>query len=82
MNLNLEFSINEFIDYLKNLDHNKQKRMLFMIEAELTIFDDFDYNTNFGVYPNYQHMHLKKLYVLHITKIIIYCMLISLMEIF
>lgn len=60
MNLNSEFSINKFIDYLKNLDHNKQKRMLFMIEAELTIFDDFDYNTNFGVYPNYQHIAFDK----------------------
>lgn len=61
MNTESEFSNEIFIDYLKKLDVNNQKRMLFMIEAELTMFDDPDYNTNFGVYPNYQHIAFDKI---------------------
>ena len=60
MDLLSKFSVDEFIDYLKSLDPKRQKRMLFMMEAELTIFDDFNYNTNFGVYPNYQHIAFDK----------------------
>lgn len=60
MNIDTSFSTESFIEYLKTLDSKKQKRMLFMIEAGLTIFDDYDYYTDFGTYPNYQHFGLDK----------------------
>lgn len=61
INIDPEFSVELFIDFLKELNRNVQKRMLFMIEAALTMFDDPDYNTNFGVYPNYQHIAFDKI---------------------
>lgn len=60
INIDPEFSIESFIEYLKTLDSKKQKRMLFMIEAGLTIFDDYDYYTDFLIYPNYQHLGYDK----------------------
>lgn len=60
MNLDPEFSIDSFTKYLQTLDVHKQKRMLFMIEAELHLFEDLDYNTDFGLYPDYQNWGFDK----------------------
>lgn len=50
------FSKKSFINYLKTISHHKQKRMLFMIEASLTLSTDFEYNIKFGTYPDYQNI--------------------------
>lgn len=60
MNIDPSFSTESFIEYLKTLDSKKQKRMMFMIEANLTIFDNYDYYTDFLTYPNYQYFGTDK----------------------
>ena len=60
---NGEPSINlqSFLDYLKTLDYIRKKRMLFMLEAGFTLNNNLDYNTSFGIYPDYQNMFNDKM---------------------
>jgi len=53
INIDPEFSVELFIDFLKELNRNDQKRMLFMIEADQTIFDELEYDTGFGHYKDF-----------------------------
>lgn len=53
-------NLESFVDYLKPLDYNRKKRMLFMLEAGLTLYNKVDYNTSFGIYPDYQNMFIDK----------------------
>ncbi|SHJ88845.1 hypothetical protein [Epilithonimonas mollis] len=61
MDSNLSFSRELFITYLKTLDVSKQKRMLFMIEASLTLYNDPEYDTNFGTYVDYNNLIFDKM---------------------
>ncbi len=61
MNLDPEFSIDSFIKYLQTLDIHKQKRMLFMAEAEIYLHDQHHYDTNFGTYPDHQNFGFDKI---------------------
>lgn len=38
--------MDEFLEYLRSLDVNKQMRMLFMLEASIYLCEDYDYDTN------------------------------------
>lgn len=66
-NIDSEYSVEQFIDYLKGLDINKQKRMLFMIEAGQTISDELEYDTSFGHYKDFVNstdvMIMSKFYI-------------------
>lgn len=55
------YSSERFIQYLETLNSNDQKRMLFMIEAKLTLYNDSKYNTDFGIYPDYQNLFFNKM---------------------
>lgn len=58
MNPYYNFSMDEFLEYLRSLDVNKQMRMLFMLEASIYLCEDYD--TNFGTYPDYQNLGFDK----------------------
>lgn len=53
MNSYYDFSMENFLKYMKSLERNKQKRMLFMLEAGMYLYEDFSYQTDFGTYPDY-----------------------------
>ena len=50
------YSLDNFIKFLKAIKSQDQKRMLFMIEAKLNLYNDSKYNTDFGIYPDYKNL--------------------------
>ncbi|MEE6128340.1 hypothetical protein V2E39_13180 [Chryseobacterium arthrosphaerae] len=74
MNPYYNFSMEDFLKYLKSLDINKQKRMLFMVEADFYLYESIEYNTDFGTYPDYQNRgfdkHIRTPFYVHYTRFV------------